>query len=172
MNRVVNSLILAAAVSTCASAEPPATSAQANPTPADLAVQAVQQYDPASLSFSDREFILGFRDASPANRAAAEKVWKSILAMEKNGKARLKIPAMVITANADSLDVAVSDDSQTAKKADLRVKLAKPVDPRPAAGSMIYVIGVLRAYEPKPFMFFMDHGEIATDAVPANMETH
>lgn len=137
------------------------------PTPADLAVQAVQQNDPASLSFGDREFILGFRDATPANHAAADKVWKSILALEKNGKARLKIPVMVIAANGGSLDAAISDENQTGKKADLRVKLAKPADSLPAAGSMIYVIGVLRSYEPKPFMFFMDRGEIAAEAVPA-----
>jgi hypothetical protein len=131
------------------------------PTPAELAVEAVRQNDPATLSFGDREFILGFHDASPANRAAADKVWGAILAMEKGGKAKLKIPVLVIAMAGDSLDVAVSEDNQSAKKADLRVKLTKPADPAPAPGSTIYVIGVLRSYRPKPFMFFMDQGEIA-----------
>jgi len=174
MKRVLTSLIMAAAVFTCAAAEPPAASMRAAPTikhaptPADLAVQAVEQYDPASLSFSDWEFILGFRDASPANRKAADKVWKAILAMEKNGKAKLKIPVMVIAADGGSLDAAISDDNRTANKADLRVKLAKPAESLPAAGSTIYVIGVLRSYEPKPFMFFMDQGETVPAAATGN----
>lgn len=163
--------VLAAANGTDA---PPAGFAQGikpAPTPADLAVQAVQQNDPASLSFSDREFILGFRDASPANRQAADKVWKSLLALQKGGKARLEIPVMVIAVNGSSLDAAISDDNQTAKKSDLHVKLLKAADPAPAPGSLIKVIGVLRSYQPKPFLFIMDQGEVATEPTPA-VATH
>jgi hypothetical protein len=137
------------------------------PTPAEIAVQAVQQYGVDALSFSDKEFILGLRDASPANHAAADKVWKALLALERNGKARLEIPVMVIAVDGNDLEAAISDDSQAAKTADLHVKLIKAADPVPAAGSLIRVIGVLRSYQPKPFLFFMEQGEIATEAAPA-----
>src|SRR5262249_50065689 len=45
-------------------------------TPAEAAVQAVIDNDPAQLSFSEWELVLTWRDASEANRAAAERVWK------------------------------------------------------------------------------------------------
>ena len=45
------------------------------PTPCDLAAQAVQQNDPATLSFSDWELVLACRDKTPANKTAAEQVW-------------------------------------------------------------------------------------------------
>ena len=81
--------------------------------------------------------------------------------MEKNGAARLKMPVLVIAATADSIDAAISDDNQSAKQADLHVKLSKPMNPPAAVGSSIDVIGVITSYRPKPFMFFMDKGEVA-----------
>jgi hypothetical protein len=55
-----------------------AASIKAAPTPADLAVIAVRDNDPADLSFSDYEYVLSYRDASPANKEAADKVWAAI----------------------------------------------------------------------------------------------
>jgi hypothetical protein len=61
-------------------------------TPTEIAVQAVQENDPAGLSFSDYEFILSYRDASPANKVAGDHVWKAIQEKQKNGAAKLKLP--------------------------------------------------------------------------------
>ena len=130
------------------------------PTPCDIAVQAVDQNDPKALSFSDKEFILSKADCSPANKAAADKVWQSIQEMEKNGAARLEIPVKVVSATRDSLEVAVSDDNQQASKADMHVALEKPVLHPPAAGSMTKVVGVITDYKPDPFMFVMSQGQL------------
>lgn len=145
----------------------------AAPTPADLAVQAVQENDPASLSFSDWEYVLGFRDASLANKQAADKVWKTLRDKENNGKTKLKIPVLVLAATADSLDAAVSDDNQQAKKTDLHVKFSKPLATPPAAGSTVFVIGVITGYKLDPFAFTMQQAELAMpEATPAAASSH
>src|SRR5215510_15660073 len=61
-------------------------------TPPELAVKAVQENDPHTLSFSDWEFVLQYRDASPANGDAADKIWQAIQSQQKNGQAKWKIP--------------------------------------------------------------------------------
>ncbi len=137
-----------------------AVSAKKAPTPADLACQAVAQNDPDSLSFSDREFILQFRDAAPCNKEAADKVWASIQNMEKHGAAKLQIPVKVISASANSIEAAISEENQSANKADVKVTMEKPLAKPPAAGAMISVIGVITEYTPTPFMFFMEKGAL------------
>lgn len=137
------------------------------PTPCDLAVQAVQQNDPASLGFSDKEFILSKANCSPANKAAADKVWQSVQDMEKNGEARLKIPDVkVIAATKDTLDAAITDDNKAANKADVHVVFEKPVVKPPAAGSTTDITGVLTAYTPDPFMFTMEKGTLPAPKTP------
>jgi hypothetical protein len=144
--------------------EPPAdfvASIPLAPTPCDLAAQAVQQNDPSTLSFSDYESVLSCRDKTPANKDAAEKVWAFIQSKEKNGEAKLKIPVKVISsADASSLDVALSDDNQAANKADMHVAMEKPMVKPPAAGATIDIIGVISEYTPDPFMFTMTKGEL------------
>jgi tetratricopeptide (TPR) repeat protein len=126
-----------------------------------IAAQAVQQNDPATLSFSDWELVLSCRDKTPANKDAAEKVWAVIQAKEKNGEAKLKIPVKVIaSSDANSLDVAISDDNQAANKADMHVAMEKPMTKPPAVGSTIDIIGVISEYTPDPFMFTMTKGEL------------
>lgn len=131
------------------------------PTPAELACQAVAENDPAELSFSDMEFILQQRDAGPCNLEAANKVWAAIQDKEKQGQARLQIPVMVISATEDALEVAVTEENQEAKKADLKVSLEKPLLKLPAIGTMINVIGVITKYELNPFFFIMAQAKIA-----------
>jgi len=130
------------------------------PTPCDLAVQAVQQNDPASLGFSDKEFILSKAGCSPANKDAADKVWKSIQDMEKNGEARLEIPVKVISATNDAIEAAVSDDNQQTNKADMHIVLEKPITKPPAPGTMTKIVGVITSYTPDPFMFTMEKGAL------------
>ncbi len=131
------------------------------PSPADLAVEAVQAVGAENMSFSDWEFILGFRDASPANKEAADKVWNVVQTLQKNGAARLKIPVKIVTASKDTIEAAVSEENQKDNKTDMTVTLKAPMASPPAAGTSAYVVGVLVDYVPRPFMFIMRDGEVA-----------
>ena len=68
-------------------------------TPPEAALQVVDDHDPASLSFADWALVLRHRDATPANKTAAEKVWKVITDKQQGGGTRLKIPVKVISAD-------------------------------------------------------------------------
>jgi len=138
------------------------------PTPCELAVQAVQQNDPATLGFSDKEFILSKANCSPANKEAADKVWQSILTMEKNGEARLEIPVKIISATTDTVDAAITDENQAANKADIHVALEKPVTKPPAPGTMTKITGVITKYTPDPFMFTMEKGALPAAKAPVH----
>ena len=130
------------------------------PTACDLASQAVQQNDPATLSFSDYELVLSCRDKTPANKDAAEKVWAFIQAKEKNGEVKMRMNGVkVIAATNDTMDAALTEDNQAANKADLHVVFEKPVAKPPAPGAMTDIIGVIKDYTPDPFMFAMEKGE-------------
>lgn len=126
-----------------------------------LAVDMVKQYGPESLSFSDKELVLSKKSCSPANAAAADQVWQSILAMEGGGESRLEIPVKVIKSGKRSLQVAVGEANQHYDRADVTVAMEKPLTKPPAAGTMIKVTGVISSYKPQPFMFQMTRGRIA-----------
>jgi tetratricopeptide (TPR) repeat protein len=136
------------------------------PTPCELAVTAVQQNDPGQLSFSDWEFILSKANCSPANKDAADKVWKAIQDKQKGGEARLKITVKVIGATKESVDAAITEENQQVNKADLHVILEKPALKPPATGASTDVIGVITNYTPDPFMFTMDKAELPTAKAP------
>src|SRR5205823_3197439 len=97
--------------------------------------------DPADLSFSDYEIVLGQRDASPANKDAADKVWKLIRAKQRDGAARLKIAVKVISASRDTILAAITEDNQAANKADVEITMKQPLATPPAAGASIAIIG-------------------------------
>ncbi|HLY99271.1 MAG TPA: hypothetical protein VKT33_09425 [Candidatus Angelobacter sp.] len=131
------------------------------PTDCDIAASAVEQNDPATLSFSDWEFVLSQRDCAAKGKDAADKVWQSIQSKQKGGEAKLRIPGTkVIASDKESLDVAITDENKAANKADLHVVLEKPVLHPPAPGSSTDVIGVLTSYTPSPFLFTMEKGEL------------
>lgn len=165
------------AATTASQAAPPAAADMAKlitpaPTPCDFAVQAARDNKPEDLSFSDKEFILSKAGCSPANKDAADKVWQSIQDLEKGGEARLEIPVKVISATKDSIEAAVSDDNQTANKADMHVELEKPVLKPPAAGTMTKIVGVITKYTPDPFMFTMEKGALPAPKTPARPVHH
>ena len=90
-------------------------------------------------------------------------MWQAILAKEKNSEGtevKLKLPVQVISATRDSIQVAITEENQQAKKADLTVNLEKPTLHPPAAGTTVDVVGVLTAYTPEPFMFTMEKGDL------------
>jgi hypothetical protein len=155
---------------------PPAEIAiTAAPSPQELACKALQDNDPATLSFSDWEYILQYRDAGAAcNKDAADKVWQAIQNKQKDSKgdpAKLKIPVKVISSTADSIDAAITDDNQQANKADLHVVMEKAMTKPPAAGSTIDVIGTISDYTPNPFMFTMTKGELPAAKPPVRKPT-
>ena len=141
------------------------------PTPAELACTVVQANDPSTLSASDWEYVLQYRDAGPqCNKDAAEKVWQAIQAKQKDDKGdevRMKLPQVkVIASTADTLDVALTEDNQTANKPDIHVVMEKPLTKPPAAGTMTDIIGVFSSYTPNPFMFTMEKGGLPAAAKP------
>jgi len=143
---------------------PPEFAVKPAPTAAELAVAAVEQNDVKQLSFSDWEFILTYRDASPANRDAAEKVWQAIQTLQGNGQTRLKIAVKVISAQRNALSAAITDENQSANLADVAVALQSPVAVPPAPGALIEVVGLLVSYQLKPFQLRMERASIAPPA--------
>ena len=86
-------------------AEPPADfagSIKPGPTLAELALQVVRAGEPANLSFSDWEIVLGQRDASPTNKDAADKVWNAIRAKQR-GDIVAQLRVKVISATRDTV---------------------------------------------------------------------
>ena len=73
---------------------------------------------------------------------------------------------LVISATKDTIQAALTDDNKDAKKADLTVKLEKPVLHPPASLTKIDVVGVMSAYTPEPFMFTMEKGELPGAKAP------
>ncbi|CAN5921735.1 hypothetical protein BH11PSE3_BH11PSE3_03340 [soil metagenome] len=134
-------------------------------TPAELALQLVEENDPGTLGFSDWALVLRYRDATPANRTAAEKLWKAILD-KQGGGTRIKIPVKVISATSEVLEAAITDEAQAGNVADLRIAMARPLMPLPAVGSKIAIVGTLSDYRPQPFLFTMVRAELAPESLP------
>lgn len=130
------------------------------PAPAEIAVKAVADNDPATLSLRDWEYVLGFRDASPANTAAAQKVWAAIQSKQRSGAVKLRLPVTVISATANTIDGAITDENIKAKKADLHVVMTAPMQTPPVPGAVVNVTGVLTDYRPSPFLFTMTKGQL------------
>ena len=129
------------------------------PTPCDFAVEAVKKYTAEGLGFDDKEFVLAHVNCSPANKEAADKVWQAILDKQKapdGGSMKLKIPVLVISANKNTIQAALSEENQQNKKADLTITLEKPILRPPVAGATVDVVGTITKYDPEPFMFTME----------------
>ena len=131
------------------------------PTAAEIAVKALQDNAPGDLSFGDYEFVLSFRDASPANKEAADKVMQAILEKEKQGAAKLKMSVKVISSTQGTIQAAITDENQQANKSDLQITMTKTMLHPPTAGSTVDIVGVITDYVPNPFTFVMKDGEIA-----------
>ena len=130
------------------------------PSAAEIAVLAAQGGSLSDLSLSDWEFILAQRDASPANKAAADKVWKEIVDFQTRG-AQLKLPVKVLAVSSAGRDGAILPANQAADVPDLHLKFAEAPAAAPKAGSTISVEGVLSDYSTNPFAFTMNKARIA-----------
>src|SRR5271169_6030482 len=93
---------------TVAAAPPP-------PSPAEQAADLVKSKSPTQMSFAEWELVL-----SSGNQQAADAVWNAI-----KSKA-VKLGANVISATANTVMLAGSDDDIEAKKADITLNMAKP----------------------------------------------
>lgn len=134
--------------------------------PAEQAVQLVMEGEPHKLSYSDWVFVLARRDDSPDNRIAAEKLWRIIGERQKGGASRLKIPVKVISATLDRIQAAITEENQIRDRADLDVKLARPLSPQPVAGTSISVVGTISDYQVRPFKLQMSNAELAQESLP------
>jgi hypothetical protein len=142
-----------------------ATSISRMMTPQERAIQLVEDNDPASLSYADWEAVLAHRDASQANRNAAERVWRAISEKQRGGEARLKVPLKVITVSPDRIRGAITEENQTSNTVDVDVTLLRPLDPLPAAGAKVAMVGTLTDYRAKPFTFVMTGAELAQESM-------
>jgi tetratricopeptide (TPR) repeat protein len=127
---------------TVAAAPPP-------PSPAEQAADLVKSKDPKQMSFAEWELVL-----SSGNQQAADTVWNAI-----KGKT-VKLQAAVISATANSVQLAGSDDDIEAKKADISLSMDKPIPAHlvPQAGAMMAFEGTVSSYSPNPFLITMTDG--------------
>ena len=130
-------------------------------TPAELAVQAVKDNDVSALTVPDWEFILALREASDANRVAADRVWAGIMAEQDGGKSKLKLPVKVLSSSRTAFEGAITPENQQAGHADLHVIFTAPVDTAPAPGSTVQVTGLITTYAARPFAFTMRQAEVS-----------
>ncbi|HEY0565312.1 MAG TPA: hypothetical protein VGC88_06990 [Terriglobales bacterium] len=95
--------------------------------------------------------------AAPAD---AQKVWDAT-----KGK-KLQLQGTVVSADPNTIQLAVSDQAVQDKRPDVIVKLAKPMTTPPAAGADSYpVVGVADSYTPQPFQLTLANG--ASNVKPA-----
>ena len=125
------------------------TPAPPPPSPADLAAQTVASTpDLKTLSLGDQEFILF--NGKPED---AQKVWDVLKGH------RVQVPGTVISATAESVQLAVTQDNQQSKKADFTVNMKAPLKSVPAIGSTVTYDSTFDSYTPTPPMITLSDGE-------------
>jgi hypothetical protein len=125
------------------------TAAPPPPSPADLAAQTVASTpELKSLSLSDKEFILF--NGKPED---AQKVWDTMKGT------RVQVPGMVISATADSVQVAVTEDNKQSKKPDFTINMKTPLKSVPAIGATVTYDATFDSYVANPPMITLIDGE-------------
>jgi hypothetical protein len=125
------------------------TPAPPPPSPADLAAQTVASTpDLKTLSLADKEFILF--NGKPDD---AGKVWDTMKGT------RVQVPGMVISATADSVQVAVTEDNKQSKKADFTINMKTALKVVPAIGANVTYDATFDSYTPNPPMITLNDGE-------------
>ena len=112
-----------------------------------------------SIGLSDEEFILANGD-----QADQQLIW-SIM----NG-VTAKIPGVVISATADSVQLAVTQDAQQSQKADFTVNLKTPLKTAevPAVGAKTTFIATFDSYTQNPPMIILKDGEPEATKAPVH----
>jgi hypothetical protein len=137
------------------------TPAPPPPSPADLAAQTVSSTaDLKTLSLSDKEFILF--NGKPED---AQKVWDTMKGT------RVQVPGMVISATADSVQLAVTEDNKQSKKADFTVNMKTPLKTVPTIGATVTYDATFDSYVANPPMITLIDGEPPAKAPAAHRRT-
>ena len=134
------------------------------PSPQELAHQAVTSTpDLKSLALADKEFILA--NGTPED---AGKVW----AVLKDVTA--EVPGVVVSATADSVQLAVSEDAKASQKADFTINMKTPLKEIPQAGAQVTFVGTFDSYTQNPLMIILRDGEPPAPAkkTPARRPVH
>jgi hypothetical protein len=78
-----------------------------------------------------------------------------------SNRLRIKLAAVVVvSATEDTVQAAITDDTQCGKKAGLSITLQIPVLDLPEKGTAVDVVGVITRYEAEPFRFIMEQGTL------------
>jgi hypothetical protein len=137
------------------------TPAPPPPSPADLAAQTVASTpDLKTLSLGDKEFILF--NGKPED---AQKVWDIMKGT------RVQVPGMVISATAESVQVAVTEDNKQSKKADFTINMKTPLKTVPVIGATATFDATFDSYVPNPPMITLTDGEPPAKAPAARRHT-
>ncbi|WP_425068285.1 hypothetical protein [Reyranella sp.] len=134
-------------------------------TPPDRALEILEDNEPAKLSPAQWVLVLRHRDVSPANKRAAEAVWKALGDKQQGGQ-RLKLPFKVITATPERIEGAITDEAQAGDVVEVDVTMMRPLSPLPAVGSKIFMFGTLSDYSTQPFLFRLTRAELAPESLP------
>lgn len=119
------------------------------PSPQDLAHQAiVSTPDLKTLALADKEFILA--NGTPDDAAKVWDVLKGVTA---------EVPGTVITATADSVQLAVSEDAKASQKADFTINMKSPLKEVPQTGAQVKYTATFDSYTQNPLMIILKDGE-------------
>jgi hypothetical protein len=80
---------------------------------------------------------------------------------------RVEVPGVVISATADSVQLAVTEDNKQSKKADFTVNMKAPLKTVPAIGSTATFDATFDSYVANPPMITLSDGEAPAKAKPA-----
>ena len=140
------------------------TPAPPPPSPADQAAKVVASTpDLKTLNLNDKEFILF--NGKPED---AGKMWDTMKGQT------YEIPGKVVSATADSVQLAVTDDAKASNTADFTINMKEPLKDVPATGTSVTLIGTFDSYTQNPPMIIMKDGEAkpAEKKTPARRTTH
>jgi len=119
------------------------------PSPQDLAHQAVTSTpDLKTLALADKEFILA--NGTPEDAGKVWDVLKDVTA---------EVPGTVVSATADTVQLAVSDDAKASQKADFTINMKTPLKEVPTTGTQVKFVGTFDSYTQNPPMIILKDGE-------------
>src|ERR1700722_6389036 len=134
------------------------TAAPPPPSPADQAAKVVASTpDLKTLNLNDKEFILF--NGKPED---AGKMWDTMKGQT------YEIPGKVVSATADSVQLAVTDDAKASNTADFTVNMKKPLTTPPAIGTMVNYDATFDSYTQNPKMITLINGAPPAPEKPAH----
>jgi hypothetical protein len=126
------------------------------PTRADQAADIVKTKKPEEMNFAEWQLVL-----SAGKPEDQEKVWTAL-----KGKPLQLFSVGVISASADGMQLAASQDDIEAKKADVTLQMTAAIPAKliPKEGATVDFEGTPVSYTPDPFMITMEKGSLLEKA--------